>query len=979
LLAVAVLATDVGPRSPVRRPLAATFAPRAAASTLAQGAAADKDKGWPPIAPQTRPWTRWWWLGSAVDPAGLTAELEALRSAGLGGVEITPIYGAAGAEAQFVPYLSDRWMDLLQHTLREARRLGLGVDMATGTGWPFGGPWVGDGDACRALAYRTWTVEGGQRLTERVTLEQPPLVRAIGNQIYEVLETSPGERAPQGTRATPLTRPGVRAPRIGDLKEPVTANPDLQALALEQVRYPKPLPLEALVAYSATGATVDLTKRVAADGTLEWIAPDGTWTLYGVFLGWHGKLVERAAPGGEGHVIDHFSREAIHAYLQRFDRAFGNRRLDGLRAFFNDSYEVDDAQGQADATPRLFEEFARRRGYDLRAHLPVLFSTDASEQRQRVLADYRQTISDLLLDTFTTEWRAWARRRGATVRNQAHGSPANLLDLYAASDIPETEGTEIPRFKWAASAAHVAGRTLVAAEAATWLGEHFRSTLAEVRAAVDRFFIAGVNHIVYHGTAYSPPGAAWPGWQFYASVEFNPRNAWWTDFAALNQYVTRVQSFLQAGTPDHDVLLYYPFYDSVAAVGSARLMHFGGANVPSAGTRFEAAAATMQQRGFTYDYVSDRQLAAVRVAGGRLVTGGGTRYRALVVPASRYMPLETLDAILALSRAGAAVLLFDEPPGDVAGLGNLEQRRARFLTAREALQRSRVLVGGDLEELLGRARVSRETLVDRGLQFVRRRYERGRSYFISNAGDGGVSGWIPLDDPANAAVVFDPMTGRRGDAEARRSGDRLEVRLAIPRGGSLIVATSLAPVGERFPAFETAGPAIDVRGPWQVRFIVGGPELPAEQRLEQLSSWTTFGGESGQRFSGTAVYSTTFPRPAGDASAWLLDLGQVRESARVRLNGRDLGTLIGPVFQVPIDRASFRASNALEIAVTNLMANRVAALDKASVRWRIFYNVNFPARLPANRGPDGLFTAAAWEPMESGLLGPVTLTPVKDE
>ena len=156
------------------------------------------------------------------------------------------------------------------------------------------------------------------------------------------------------------------------------------------------------------------------------------------------------------------------------------------------------------------------------------------------------------------------------MRNQAHGSPANLLDLYAASDIPETEGTEIQRFKWATSAAHVAGRPLVSAEAATWLGEHFRSTLADVRAAVDRFFVAGVNHIVYHGTAYSPVGEPWPGWQFYAAVEFSPQNAWWDDFGALNGYVARVQSFLQAGTPDHDVLLYYPFYDSLRRVARAR-------------------------------------------------------------------------------------------------------------------------------------------------------------------------------------------------------------------------------------------------------------------------------------------------------------------------------------------------------------------------------------------------------------------------
>ena len=134
---------------------------------------------------------------------------------------------------------------------------------------------------------------------------------------------------------------------------------------------------------------------------------------------------------------------------------------------------------------------------------------------------------------------------------RAHEEPGpwvawNLLDLYAASDIPETEGTEISRSKWAASAGHVAGRRLIAAEAATWLGEHFRTTLADIRANVDRYFVAGVNHVVYHGTAASPAGAAWPGWLFYASVELNDRNPWWRDLPALNQYVTRVQSFLQS-------------------------------------------------------------------------------------------------------------------------------------------------------------------------------------------------------------------------------------------------------------------------------------------------------------------------------------------------------------------------------------------------------------------------------------------------
>ena len=367
------------------------------------------------------------------------------------------------------------------------------------------------------------------------------------------------------------------------------------------------------MAYSDAGDALDLTARVQPDGSLDWTAPQGRWTLYALFAGWHGKLVERAAPGGEGYVIDHFSTDAIRKYLLPFDRAFTGHRLAGLRAFFNDSYEVDDATGEADWTPRFFDEFEKRRGYDLRRHLPALLGGEGSDDAAaRVLADYRETISDLLLDTFTAEWSAWARRQGRQVRNQAHGSPASLLDLYAASDIPETEGAEIQRFKWATSAAHVAGRRLVSAEAATWLGEHFRVRLADVRAAVDRFFVAGVNHIVYHGTAYSPADDPWPGWQFYASVEFNPQNAWWDDFGALNTYVARVQSFLQIGTARQRRSAVLPVLRVADGSREIAAGAFRRRRAAGSGHDLREGRETLQAAGFTYDFISDRQVRRTR-------------------------------------------------------------------------------------------------------------------------------------------------------------------------------------------------------------------------------------------------------------------------------------------------------------------------------------------------------------------------------
>jgi hypothetical protein len=926
-----------------------------------------------------------------VDRSSLTSDLEAMQQAGIGGVEITPIYGVRGGDTSFIGYLSDAWMDMLEHTLREASRVDIGVDMATGTGWPFGGPWVTDDTAPRTLAHKTWTIDAGQQLTEPIRLQQTPLVRALGNQIYEVGEVKPGEPRPVGSTQQPQTRKGVRPLQIADLAFPVTANRNLQALAIEQIKYPRDLPLTAVIAYGESGGVTDLTSRVSGERLLDWKAPERS-TIYAVFAGWHGKLVERAAPGGEGHVIDHFSQQAIRSYLARFDRAFERRSPPALRAFFNDSYEVDDASGQGDWTPLLFEEFKIRRGYDLRHHLPALLSRDAGETGARAIADYRETISDLLLDTFTTEWGAWARRRGSYIRNQAHGSPANLLDLYAASDIPETEGNDTPRFKWATSAANVSGRRLVAAEAATWLGEHFRSTLADVRSAVDHFLVTGVNHIVYHGTAYSPDSEPWPGWQFYASVEFNRRNAWWDDFAALNHYVSRAQSFLQTGGADHDVLLYFPFHDAAATRGNAMLTHFGGANRPTAAGGFEAASAALHARGFTYDYISDRQLRNTRADGDRLVTGGGGSYRVLVVPSARYIPLDTFEHVLTLARQGATVVLAKDLPTDISGLANLEARQQRFRQLTASLQfsapagdgvsearlgRGRLLRGDDLDRTLARAGVAREPMVDQGLLFARRADARGRFYFINNRSDRAIEGWVPIGIESPAVSIFDPMHGRSGRGRLRRTDTGLpEVYLQIPAGGSLIVASARQPAATSYDFYTPAGAPVTIGGPWSVRFIKGGPSLPAARRVDSLQSWTAFGGDEVRSFSGTATYTATFPKPSAGASAWRLDLGRVLESARVRLNGRDLATLIGPAFSVIIDGRALAATNTLEVSVTNLSANRIADLDRRAVMWKKFYNVNMPARLPQNRGPDGLFTAAKWEPLDSGLVGPVTLTPV---
>jgi hypothetical protein len=813
----------------------------------------------------TRPWTRWWWPGNAVDEAGLTHQLEQFAAAGLGGVEITPIYGVRGAEERNVAFLSPRWMQLLAHTGREAQRLGLGVDLATGTGWPFGGPWI---------------------------------------------------TAPDGAQ-----------------------------------------------------------KIVLQDGHL---AGEPT-----------AMQVKRAAPGAEGLVVDPYSSAALTRYLAPFGAAFAGFPTGLVRAQFHDSFEYYNAGW----TPALAEAFRARHGYDLDAHAAELMAKEPADpdRAARLKADYRATLGELHLAYLRT-WADWSHARGWIVRNQSHGAPANLLDLYGAVDIPETEtfgSTPFPipglRREWtstrdipdplvlrmASSAAHVMGRPLASSETCTWLREHWQVALAFAKPEIDRLFACGINHLFYHGTVYSPPDAAWPGWLFYASTQFNPQNTWWRDFAALNAYVTRVQRVLQGGRPDNDVLLYWPYQDVLHTPDG--LMKQYGVHDRSwlNGSAFERVATALIRAGHGVDYISDAQLRQSRVEGGAVVTPGGQRYRALVVPHAHHLPLETLAQLRTLHGAGAPLLL-EALPDDVPGLGQLEARRAQLAAERQELA-ARVVGTDGLLAALARLGVSAEPAAATGLEFIRRARDDGQDYFLVNLSGAPFDGWLELARPAAAVELTEPLTGRTG-APPLRAGDRPAVYLQLAPGESILLRT-LHHVPAQPPAAwrwtTVAGAARPLTGEWSVTFLSGGPVVPAPLRTTELKSWTTYPEEAARNFSGTALYRLEFDLPAAPADDWLLDLGDVRESARVRLNGEDVATAWSLPFRLRVGPHLRPGRNVLELEVTSLAANRIRDLDRRKVDWKIMREINF---VNIDYRP---FDASAWPDTPSGLLGPVTLTPLR--
>ncbi len=942
---------------------------------------------WPEVTQTNRPWTRWWWQGSNVTKAGITQELEILAEAGIGGVEITPIYGVIGEEEEFIPYLSDDWMEMLEFTLQEADRLGVGVDMATGTGWPFGGPWVTEDNACSYLAFKTWTLSGGEVLDQIIELEQDSFIRHVGNQTLSLYNQSRNIRDFTKHLADPDLEVNTSL-KVADVKDPISQNPDLQTLAVDQIRWSKLLPLQCLTARSENGETIVLTDRVSDSGRLDWQAPAGNWTLYAAFSGWHGKMVERAAPGGEGNVIDHFSLQAINDYLARFDVVLEGRNISSLRAFFNDSYEVDDARGQADWTGRMFHLFRELRGYDLEEHLPYLIDTSFGEQHIRVLRDYRQTVSDLILRNFTQPWQEWAKSKGKQVRNQSHGSPGNILDLYAASDIPETEGTQTVRARFASSAGNVSGKTLISAEAATWLGEHFTSDFVDLKKNIDHYFINGVNHIFYHGTCYSPEDAAWPGRLFYAAIHANDRNPLWNEWPTFNQYISRVQSILQQGRSDNDILLYFPIDDWNATPGHELLRNFDGHGPELNETQVKGLADHLLELGHTFDFISDQQIQRLGTSEGNLVSGS-VPYKVVLVPSCHYFPLETLEKLVMLAEQGAHVIFQGGLPLDVPGLHNLVSRREKFSTVVENLQQKsspdgRVSVGEgyihistDLPYSLGVAGLQPETLVETGLTFTRKVINNNTTYLITNWSDTAIDQWLPLSRNAEKVLLANPMNGMDGLAEVRKINDRVEVYLQMKPGETFFLFLDHPGTFQPWPYRETTGQPIELGGPWNIHFETGGPQLPDDITIQEVGLWNEISGQLHQDFSGTAVYSTSFEKPESKAEGWVIDLGEVYETAEIELNGQVIANLTGPNYQVAVNHTDLLADNKLVIRVSNLMANRIASIDRNNVWWKKFYNIDFPPRLGENRGKLGVFDASGWESKPSGISGPVQLIPHK--
>jgi len=890
---------------------------------------------WPKVESQMKPWTRWWWMGNAVDNKNLDFVLQKYASAGLGGVEITPIYGAVGFEKQYLQFLSPAWMSALHHTVKKANALGMGVDMNTGTGWPFGGPQIKPEFAATKLIIQDYKLSAGEKLAEPIKVKE--------------------------------------------------AKQDFAQL-------------QAITAYGPNGEAENLLSALQKDGTLSWSPKAGVWNIYAAFAGKTRQMVKRAAPGGEGFTLDHLDEKSVNVYLKRFTDSFSNKPQ-GIRSFFNDSYEVYGATW----TPTFFAAFKKNRGYELSSHLKDLVSKDSTDENiARLKSDYRETMDELLLNNFTKNWTTWAHGLKSLTKNQSHGSPGNLLDLYGAVDIPETETFGSSAFdirslrrdaadirnvdpdpimsKFASSAAHTNGKPLVSSETFTWLTEHFKTSYSQCKPEAEALFLSGINHVFYHGTTNSPQNIPWPGWLFYASVEMNPNNSLWPHAQGLNNYIARCQSILQSGKPDNELLIYWPVYDVWnKAQGLEMALKVHDVDEWLHPSPFYKLAKDLSKAGYAFDFASDRLLSRTQTANALLQTAeNAAPYKVLIIPACKLMSLETLDHIITLANGGAKVI-FQELPKDVPGLNDLENRRAKLKSTlvkfgfdgdRNVIStfktgKGAIILSANIQQALVLQNINRETLTDSGLKFIRRKGNNETFYYLVNHSAKDIDTYLPLN-AMGKAVILDPQSGLIGSAAMQDN----KVRVQIKSGETLFLNLSKTPLqNAKWSYLNKAATIIRLNNPWSLHFTAGGPELPADQKLDKLTSWTDLKDPTLAAFSGTGVYTTNFHLPAKSAKEYMLNLNQVDESARVWINGQEIGILWSIPYQARIGKYLKAGTNTIKVEVVNLMANRIRDMDLKKIQWRNYHEINF---VNIDYKP---FDASNWNVMPSGLIGPVTITP----
>ncbi len=874
---------------------------------------------------------RWWWFGPAVTKPEIKLELEQMKAAGIGGVEIATLYPLALDDPQAgfrnLPYLSDEYIDALHFAAAEARSLGMRIDITLGSGWPFGGPHI-------------------------------PIAQAAGEMRVERVEIPPGARS----------------------------------IALPNIATGEQLIATFMVPGSGDGLNFGEANQVAApvieNGRLRISAElNGPYSAVFFIASRTGMMVKRPAVGAEGFVLDHYDQNAIQTHLH----AVGDRLLEAFDdhppyAIFSDSLEDYGSNWTSD----LLQEFRQRRGYDLTPHLPALIA-ETGPDAAAIRHDWSKTLTDLTNERFLAPLHAWALQHRTLLRSQTYGFPPVTLFSNRYADLPEGEGKatllmwrQFSDTRWAASAGHLFGKPVISSETWTWLhSPAFRATPLDMKAEADLHFLQGINQLVGHGWPYSPHSAGEPGWRMYAAGAFDAHNPWWFAMPDLAAYLQRVSFALRQGKPANDVVMLLPNDDAWAGFtvpreSSASVTTKTGFNTRGEDLSIDESMGKLLgdnvipqilDAGFNLDFIDADAIDAL-----------GIRYPVLILPGVNRLPLSTYQKIEQYALHGGIVIATRRLPSTAPGFLNAESESKEIQEISRRLFRDNGAAGHFVEDdrQLGSV-VAKYLKPDVVLSpkapemgFIHRQLSAGDLYFVANTSNQPRSVVAQFRQSSRYAEWWDPFNGQVLPVE-----DAAKIELSLqPYESRLIFFSNYGIKPEPAWISDPHSTIIDLSTNWNLTF--GG--LNRTIHMDTLHSWSE--EEPFKYYSGQVTYEKSVDLPADLRAGTTLVLGfgegtpvakpdplpafnmraflegPLREAAEVYVNGQQAGVVWHPPYTIDLTPFLKAGKNELRIVVGNTAINSLAG--QALPDYRLL-NDRYGERF-VPQGMDNL------QPLPSGLL-----------
>ena len=878
---------------------------------------------------------RWWWFGTAVTKPQLEREMNFMKAGGIGGFEVQQTYplqlDGELPGVKNLKLLSPEHLEALRFTAEKAKQLGLRMDLTLGSGWPYGGSQFSRSEAVGALhASAPVSVSPGQ-----TNVALPASGGRGGGDNGEIVAA--------------LLGPVTNAPAGGSPYLPLEVRGNM-----------------ALLPSDLRGATQVTFYTIGLPGLV---------------------YVKRAAFGGDGYIIDHYSPTVIEKFIKEIaEPAIKACGPNPPYAIFCDSLEV----AGENWTPNLLAEFQKRRGYDLKPLLPALFG-DLGPKTLEIRQDWGQTVTEIFNDYFISGFKKLATEDKTKFRIQAYGTPPAALFSYAYCDLPEGEGYQWKSFsttRWAASASHLLGKPVTSSETFTWLHSVvFRATPLDMKAEADQHFLCGINQLICHGWPYTAEGVAYPGWSFYAAGVFNEKNPWWIVMPDITKYLQRVSYILRQGTPANDVALFLPNSDAWADLG--RDFSLSKTLAGKVGGSVKA----ITDSGYNLDFFDDQLLEMRGKVAGNTLAFGDVHYRVVVLPGVERILPATMQALEKFARAGGIVVATRRLPDLAPGYktSDADTKTVRVIAQRLFKDANAPGIFIEDENQLGAAlakRLSPDVAMSPAapeIGAVHRHTDDGEIYFIANTSNEPKSVQAAFRVEGMQPEIWNAMNGGVSPATVTgQSAGSTTVHLNLEPYASTIVAFTKRslPAPKKFIWEGEVPQPVDLSSRWTVRFGKDGEPVA----MEKLASWTSL--KDKVNFSGVATYEKTItvaPEMLKNGLSVSFDFGQatpaqdrsgtqgyhvnleapIREAAVLYVNDQRVGSVWSPPYLIDATGKLKAGENKIRIEVANLAVNYMAGIKLPN------YNYDGVTRQFGNRfQPQNLNLI---QPLPSGLLGPVRL------